>query len=115
MNATIAQIEEYRARFGLVDKRAVRDCVHVAVHGRYCEDCYAELQALDDFYERRRVRLTRSEGHLYIRVALETAKRLEWIGTLTMVAIGVAMILIEFAPWFLDVARRFKDVLFWGK
>lgn len=112
MNATIAQVNEYRARF---DKCAIQGCVSTAVYGRYCEDCYVELRALDQMFEAKRQRKARREGHLYIRFALGAVKRFEWIGTLFVVSVGMAMILIEFAPWFVDVARRFKDVLMWGK
>jgi predicted lysophospholipase L1 biosynthesis ABC-type transport system permease subunit len=66
-------------------------------------------------YAKERLRKARREARLYIRFALGQVKRFEWIGTLALVAVCMALILIEFAPWFFDVARRFKDVLMWGK
>jgi hypothetical protein len=88
---------------------SVSGCGQVAVCGVYCEDCYFEIAAFEKaFEEKKAARLARQQadaGKSYMAIAIEAAARNEWVGLLGIIAIAMAMILIEFLPWLRELVR----------
>jgi hypothetical protein len=92
---------------------SVNGCGQVAVYGLYCEDCFVELAAFEKAFEEKQARRLATQqadaGKSYMTTAMAAARRNEWVALLSIFAVALAMIIIEFVPWLRDLItmRRF--------